>query len=99
MATVTEDAVKAAYDARFADAAPSTEYNASHLLVETEEEALAAKARIDAGEDFADRCAKTSQQARLVQTAATLVGSAQVKWFLNLRRPCKRCRVARSPTL
>ena len=56
MATVTEEAVKAAYDAKFADSAPSTEYNASHLLVETEEEALAAKARIDAGEDFADRC-------------------------------------------
>jgi peptidyl-prolyl cis-trans isomerase C len=50
---VTDDAVTAAYDTASASAAPSTEYNASHILVATEEEALAAIARIEGGEDFA----------------------------------------------
>ena len=50
---LNEDAVKAAYDAQFADAEPSKEYNASHILVETEEEALAIQAGVDGGADFA----------------------------------------------
>lgn len=50
---LNEDAVKAAYDAQFADAEPSKEYNASHILVETEEEALAIQADVDGGADFA----------------------------------------------
>jgi len=50
---VTDEAVQAAYDARFSDFAATKEYNASHLLVDTVEEAEAAKARIDGGEDFA----------------------------------------------
>ena len=51
---VTEEALEAAYQARFADAEPTTEYNASHILVETEEEAaaLAEEARAE-GADFA----------------------------------------------
>ena len=74
MTTVTEEAVKAAYDAKFADSAPSTEYNASHLLVETEEEALAAKARIDAGEDFAT-------VAKEVSTGPTGPNGGNLGWF------------------
>ena len=50
---LSEDAVKAAYDAQFADAEPSKEYNASHILIETEEEALAIQADVDGGADFA----------------------------------------------
>lgn len=50
---LNEDAIQAAYDARFADAEPSQEYNAAHILVETEEEALAIKADLDGGADFA----------------------------------------------
>ena len=50
---LSEDAVKAAYYAQFADAEPSKEYNASHILVETEEEALAIQAGVDGGADFA----------------------------------------------
>lgn len=71
---VTDEAIKAAYDARFADAAPTTEYNASHLLVETEEEALAAKARVDAGEEFAD-------VARDVSTGPTGPNGGNLGWF------------------
>ncbi len=51
---VTDEALQAAYDARFKDAAPQTEYNASHILVATQEEADAIKAELAAGADFAE---------------------------------------------
>jgi peptidyl-prolyl cis-trans isomerase C len=51
---VTDDAIKAAFDARFKDAVVQTEYNAAHILVDTEEKALALKAEIEAGADFAE---------------------------------------------
>ena len=74
-AAITEEAVQAAYDARFADAEPGIEYNASHLLVETEEEALAAKARIEeGGEDFAD-------VAKDVSTGPTGPNGGNLGWF------------------
>ncbi|MFT5785505.1 MAG: peptidyl-prolyl cis-trans isomerase C [Ascidiaceihabitans sp.] len=50
---LTEEALQAAYNARFADAIPAQEYNAAHILVETEEEALAIKTDLDGGADFA----------------------------------------------
>lgn len=50
---LTEEAVQAAYDATYAEVEPQTEWSASHILVATEEEALAAIARLEAGEDFA----------------------------------------------
>ena len=73
-AAVTEEAIQATYDERYADARPGTEYHASHLLVETEEEALAAKARIDGGEDFAD-------VARQVSTGPTGPNGGDLGWF------------------
>lgn len=53
-ASVTDEAIAAAYEEQFASAEPVIEWNASHVLVATEEEALAARARVEAGEDFAD---------------------------------------------
>ncbi|MGS4945215.1 peptidylprolyl isomerase [Meridianimarinicoccus sp. RP-17] len=53
-AELTEEAIQAAYDARFADAEPGTEFNAAHILVETEEDAAAIKAELDGGADFAE---------------------------------------------
>ncbi|WP_342747480.1 foldase protein PrsA [Tropicimonas sediminicola] len=50
---VTEEALQAAYDARFADAEPETEFRAAHILVETEDEAKALKEELDGGADFA----------------------------------------------
>ncbi|WP_299684493.1 peptidylprolyl isomerase [uncultured Tateyamaria sp.] len=50
---LTPDALQAAYDARFSDATPTEEYNASHILVETEEAAQAIKAELDDGAEFA----------------------------------------------
>jgi peptidyl-prolyl cis-trans isomerase C len=53
-AAVTDEALQAAYDARFKDATPGTEYSAAHILVETEEKANELKAQIDGGADFAE---------------------------------------------
>lgn len=53
-AAVTDEALQAAYDARFKDAAPQTEYHAAHILVETEEKAKELKAQIESGADFAE---------------------------------------------
>ena len=50
---LSDEAIQTAYDVKFADAEPSQEYNASHILVETEVEALAIKADLDGGADFA----------------------------------------------
>ncbi|MBL4811991.1 MAG: peptidylprolyl isomerase [Rhodobacteraceae bacterium] len=53
-AAVNDDAVASAYASAFASAAPVIEYNASHVLVATQEEAMAVIHRLDAGEAFAD---------------------------------------------
>ncbi|MFN4156989.1 MAG: peptidylprolyl isomerase [Gemmobacter sp.] len=52
--SVTDAALQAAYEARFADAAPQTEYNAAHILVDAQEKAAELKAQIDGGADFAE---------------------------------------------
>ena len=51
---VTEEAIRAAYEARFADAEPSREYNAAHILVETADEAQNLIDQLDEGADFAE---------------------------------------------
>ena len=51
---MTEEAVQEAYDARYSTESPDLEYNASHILVETEEEALALIEELDGGADFAE---------------------------------------------
>lgn len=71
---VTEEAIQAAYDARFAGAEEVNEFNASHLLVETEEAAIAAKTRIDEGAEFAD-------VARDVSTGPTGPNGGNLGWF------------------
>lgn len=73
-AAITEDDIKAAYDAQIVDAEGIPEFRASHLLTETEEEAVAAKARIDAGEAFAD-------VARDVSTGPTGPNGGDLGWF------------------
>ena len=52
-AAVTDAALQEAYDAAFGDAEPTREYNASHILVETEEKALELIAALEGGADFA----------------------------------------------
>lgn len=51
---VTDEALQKAYDERYAGAAPEQEYDASHILVETEEEAAALIVSLNDGADFAE---------------------------------------------
>ncbi|TYB77703.1 peptidylprolyl isomerase [Maritimibacter fusiformis] len=50
---VDEDKVQALYAENYVDAEPSVEWNASHILVETEEEAAALIEELNDGADFA----------------------------------------------
>lgn len=58
---VSDEAVKAAYDAEYAKAEPGKEYHAAHILVPTEEEAKSIKAALDKGEDFAALASEKTQ--------------------------------------
>lgn len=51
---VTDDALKAAYDAAYSDAEPTKEYSAAHILVKTEDEAKALVNELESGADFAE---------------------------------------------
>ena len=71
---ISEEDIVAAYEARFAEAEDIPEFRASHLLVDTQEEAAAAKARIDEGAEFAD-------VARDVSTGPTGPNGGDLGWF------------------
>lgn len=71
---VSEDALQAAYDARFADVEPNSEFNASHILLDTEEEAIAVKEMIDGGADFAET-------AREKSTGPSGPSGGELGWF------------------
>ena len=75
VSAVTDEALQAAYDARFADAEPQTEYYASHILVETLEEAETLKAELAAGAEFADLA-----KAHSIDTGSGSVGG-ELGWF------------------
>tara|TARA_R110002049_G_scaffold44333_6_gene130251 strand:+ start:111879 stop:112727 length:849 start_codon:yes stop_codon:yes gene_type:complete len=51
---VSEADLQAAYDEEYASAEPEQEFNAAHILVETEEEAKAIKEEVEGGADFAE---------------------------------------------
>ncbi len=53
-ASVTNEAIQAAYDTQFAEFQGEDEFNASHILVESEDEAKAVKAQLEEGADFAE---------------------------------------------
>ena len=71
---VTEEALQALYDERYAAAEPSREYNASHILVATEEEAAAIKAEVEGGADFATLARERS-------TGPSGPGGGDLGWF------------------
>ena len=71
---LTEDAIKAAYDAEYANAEPAREWNASHILVEAEEDAAALAERVREGEDFA-------KLAREHSTGPSGPGGGELGWF------------------
>ena len=51
---VTDEALQAAYDAKFKAAEPAKEYNAAHILVADEAKAVELKAALEGGADFAE---------------------------------------------
>ena len=53
-AELSDEELQAAYDKTFADAGETKEFNAAHILVETEEEAKEIKAELDGGADFGE---------------------------------------------
>lgn len=59
-AAVTPDTLQAAYDDQYADFEGGLEWNASHILVDTEEEATDLIAELEAGADFAELAAEKS---------------------------------------
>ena len=71
---VDEAKVQAAYDAEFANAEPTTEWNASHILVETEDEAKALVEELEGGADFA-------ALAREKSTGPTGANGGSLDWF------------------
>jgi peptidyl-prolyl cis-trans isomerase C len=72
---VTDDALKAAYDNRFKDATPQTEYSAAHILVATEEEAKAIKVKLDGGADFGKTATEVSTD------TGSAVNGGDLGWF------------------
>ena len=73
-AAVTDEALQAAYDARYKDAPPAVEYRASHILVDSEDKAKALKAEIDGGADFAEL-------ARANSTDGAAANGGSLGWF------------------
>lgn len=51
---VTDEMLQAAYESKYASAEPVKEFNASHILVETEDEAKALVVELEGGADFAE---------------------------------------------
>lgn len=69
-----DEAVKAAYDAKYASGFGEDEFRAAHILVETEEEARAIKADLDNGADF-------TEMAKEKSTGPSGPGGGDLGWF------------------
>jgi len=71
---VTEEAIQAAYDEQYANAEVGEEFNASHILVETEEEAKVIVEDLAGGADFAEVAKEKS-------TGPSGPGGGSLGWF------------------
>lgn len=70
----TPEEVRAFYDDKYSDGFGGDEFNAAHILVETEEEAKAIKVELDAGADFAET-------AKAKSTGPSGPGGGALGWF------------------
>ncbi|SDX34362.1 peptidylprolyl isomerase [Roseicitreum antarcticum] len=76
-ASVSDEAITAAYDAfvvEFSGQEPTPEFNAAHILVETEEEATTLRAELEEGADFATLARENS-------TDGAAAGGGALGWF------------------
>lgn len=71
---ISDAELEAAFSARYADAVPESEYNASHILVETEDEAKVLVAELEGGADFAEL-------AREKSTGPSGPNGGELGWF------------------
>ena len=71
---INDEALQAIYDERFASAEQTREYNASHILVDTEDEAQALIKALESGADFADL-------AREKSTGPSGPNGGELGWF------------------
>lgn len=72
--TINDDAIQAAYDAKYANGFGGDEFRAQHILVETEEEAQALKTEIEGGADF-------TQMAKDKSTGPSGPNGGDLGWF------------------
>ncbi len=75
---VTKDELRAAYDEQYVNADAEQEYNASHILVETQEDAAQVVADLEAGGDFAELAKERS-------TGPSGPGGGSLGWFTTER--------------
>ena len=71
---ISEDDVQQMYQAEFVNAESGAEYNASHILLESEDGALALVTALESGADFADLAKKKS-------TGPSAPDGGQLGWF------------------
>lgn len=70
----SDEEIRAAYEAKYADGYGETEYNASHILVASQEEAAEIKADLDNGADFAE-------MAKAKSTGPSGPNGGELGWF------------------
>lgn len=75
---VTEDKLRAAYDAKYATGDGGDEFHAAHILVESKEDAIDVKKELDAGADFATLAKERS-------TGPTGPNGGDLGWFTTGR--------------
>jgi peptidyl-prolyl cis-trans isomerase C len=73
-ADISEDDITAAYSSQYTDGEPDQEFNAAHILVETEEEALAIVEMLNDGGDFEELAKEKS-------TGPSGPGGGNLGWF------------------
>lgn len=71
---VSDEAIQAAYDVKFAEFEGSREFSAAHILVETEEDAKALNEALDGGADFAELAKEKS-------TGPSAPSGGDLGWF------------------
>lgn len=74
-AAVTDEALQKAYDEKYGNAPAAKEYNAQHILVDSEEKANELKAQIDGGADFAELAKANSTD------TGSAVNGGDLGWF------------------
>jgi peptidyl-prolyl cis-trans isomerase C len=74
-AAVTDAAIQAAYDEKYANAPAAKEYSAQHILVDSEDKAKELKTQIDGGADFAELAKANSTD------TGSAVNGGDLGWF------------------